>query len=107
MRAGWRPRRRMVAGAAEGDRIIPARGMRRLLPPLAATPATLPALLAVGVFLIWSTAQAAYPVAGWAPGTLLLPALLVMTLIAVPVRLGEVPRPVLVAAACLAAFTVW
>lgn len=97
----------MVAGAAGPARIIPATGMRRLLAPLAATPATLPALLAVGVLAIWSSDQAGYPVARWAPGTLVLLALLVMTVIAVPPRLSEIPRPVLVAAACLAAFTLW
>ena len=81
--------------------------MRRLLAPLAATPTTLPALLAVGVFAVWSSDQAGYPVARWAPGTLLLLVLLVMTLAAVPPRVRELPRWVVIAMACLAAFTLW
>jgi O-Antigen ligase len=81
--------------------------MRRLLAPLAATPATLPALLAVVVFSVWSADQAGYPISRWAPGTLLLLVLLVMTVIVVPPRVSELPRPVLVAMGCLAAFTLW
>src|SRR4051812_42943148 len=97
----------MVAGGAERDRITSSPPMRRLLAPLAATPATLPALLAIGVFAVWSSDQAGYPVSRWAPGTLLLLVLLVMTIIAVPPRVKEIPRPVLVAMGCLAAFTLW
>jgi O-Antigen ligase/Tetratricopeptide repeat len=81
--------------------------MRRLFAPLAATPATLPALLAVGVFAVWSADQAGYPVSRWAPGTLLLLVLLAMTVIVVPPSVRSLPRWAVVAMACLAAFTLW
>ena len=41
-------------------------------------PATLPALAAMVLFLVWATDQAGYPVTHWAPGGLIVLALLGM-----------------------------
>jgi len=68
-------------------------------------PATVPALAAVGLFIAWATDQAAYPVTHWGPGGLILLALLAIAFGAVGLRAGEIPAPVRVAIACLAAYT--
>jgi tetratricopeptide (TPR) repeat protein len=78
----------------------------RLTAPLRAAPATVPALAAIALFVVWATSQAGYPVTHWAPGALIVLALLAIALIAVPPRLAEVPRAVWVALAALAAYTV-
>lgn len=74
---------------------------------LAAAPAALPALLAAVVFSLWATSEAGYLTADWYPGALFLVALLAVTAGAVPIRLADVPRPVLLALGFLAAFTAW
>jgi tetratricopeptide (TPR) repeat protein len=76
-----------------------------LLQSLREAPTTLPALLAIGLFVLWSTDQAGYPLTHWAPGALVLEALLAIALLAVPPRLAELPRPVKLAWICLAAYT--
>jgi hypothetical protein len=68
-------------------------------------PATIPALGALAVFVIWARSDAGYPVTHWAPGGLILLALLAITLWVLPLRLGEVPVAVRVAVACLALYT--
>jgi tetratricopeptide (TPR) repeat protein len=68
-------------------------------------PATLPALGAVALFVIWTASDAGYPMTHWAPGGLILLALLVLTLSSVPLRMAEVPIGVRVAVACLALYT--
>jgi O-Antigen ligase len=69
-------------------------------------PATIPALVAIALFFVWSTSQLGYPVTHWAPGGLLVLALLGVALSVVRLRLVEVPLPVRVALACLAGYTV-
>jgi O-antigen ligase len=73
--------------------------------PLREAPATVPALAAMGLFIAWSTDQAGYPVTHWGPGGLILLALLAIAFGAVGLRAGEIPAPVRIAIACLAAYT--
>jgi len=68
-------------------------------------PTTVPALAAIALFVVWATSQAGYPLTHWAPGTLILLALLTIALVAVPLRLGAIPVSVKVALGCLAAYT--
>jgi len=64
-----------------------------------------PAAVALALFVVWATSQAGYPVTHWAPGALIVLVLLGIALSAVPPRLAEVPRPVLIALGALAAYT--
>jgi len=64
-----------------------------------------PATVALALFVVWATSQAGYPVTHWAPGALIVLVLLGIALSAVPPRLAEVPRPVLIALGALAAYT--
>jgi tetratricopeptide (TPR) repeat protein len=77
----------------------------RLTASFRAAPATVPALAAIALFVVWATSQAGYPVTHWAPGTLIVLALLALALIAAPLRFAEVPRAVSIALGVLAAFT--
>ena len=73
--------------------------------PLREAPATVPALAATGLFIAWATDQAGYPITDWAPGGLLLLALLGIAFAAVGLRAAELPAAVKVALGCLAAYT--
>jgi hypothetical protein len=77
----------------------------RLMAPLRAVPATVPALAALVLFVVWATSQAGYPVTHWAPGALIVLALLAIALSTVRLRVAEIPIPVLVALGALAAYT--
>ncbi len=77
----------------------------RLTASLREAPATVPGLLAVALCVIWATDQAGYPVTHWAPGGLILLALLAIALVAVRRPLAAVSTPVRVALGCLAAYT--
>ncbi len=77
----------------------------RPIAPLREAPTTLPCLAALALIVAWSTADAGYPLTHWAPGGLVVLALLAVALLARPLRLREVPRPVLLALGCLAAYT--
>lgn len=80
--------------------------MRRWLTgSLRETPAAVPALAAIVLFFVWATSQAGYPLTHWAPGALIVLVLLAIALLAVPLRLTEIPLTVRVALACLAAYT--
>ncbi len=68
-------------------------------------PATVPALGALVLFVFWAANQAGYPVTHWAPGGVILLALLAITLWSVPLRLAQVPVAIRVALACLALYT--
>jgi tetratricopeptide (TPR) repeat protein len=68
-------------------------------------PATVPALAAVALLIVWATSQAGYPLTHWAPGGLILLALLAIALGAVPLRFTEIPLAVKLALACLALYT--
>ncbi|HTC60237.1 MAG TPA: O-antigen ligase family protein [Solirubrobacteraceae bacterium] len=69
------------------------------------TPATVPALAAIALFVVWATSQAAYPLTHWAPGALIVLVLLAIAVLTVPLRFAEIPVAVKLALACLAAYT--
>ncbi|HVR06226.1 MAG TPA: O-antigen ligase family protein [Solirubrobacteraceae bacterium] len=77
----------------------------RLTTALRAAPATVPALAAVALFAVWAGSEAGYPLTHWAPGALIVLALLAIALAARRPRWREIPLPVRVAVLCLAAFT--
>ncbi len=68
-------------------------------------PATVPALGAIVLFVVWATSQAGYPLTHWAPGALIVLVLLAIVLLAVPLRFATIPLAVKLALACLAAYT--
>jgi hypothetical protein len=65
----------------------------------------MPALAAVALFVVWATSQAGYPLTHWAPGGLVVLALLGLALWLVPLRPAEIPRAVKLALGALAAYT--
>ena len=77
----------------------------RLTAALRESPATLPALAAVALFVVWGTSQAGYPLTHWAPGGLIVLVLLAIAVAFVGVPLARMPTPVKVALGCLAAYT--
>ncbi len=77
----------------------------RLTAPLREAPATVPALGALALMVVWATSQTGYPLTHWAPGGLVVLALLAIALAAVRPRLSEIPPAVRLAVACLAAYT--
>jgi O-Antigen ligase len=78
---------------------------RNILVSLRRSPATVPALGALALFVVWSGNQGGYPITHWAPGGLIVLALLAMALVSVPLKVFEIPIAVRVALACLAAYT--
>ena len=58
----------------------------RLTESLREAPATLPALAAMALFVVWATNQAGYPLTHWAPGGLIVLALLGIALCFVGLR---------------------
>jgi tetratricopeptide (TPR) repeat protein len=78
---------------------------RRLSTALRAAPATVPALATLVLLVAWAADQGGYPVTHWAPGGLIVLALLGLTLVSVPLRLGEIPLAVRIALLCLAGYT--
>ncbi len=77
----------------------------KLTASLREAPATVPALAAVALFIVWDTDQAGYPVTHWAPGGLIVLALLGVGLGVVGLHVGDVPRTVKIALGCLAGYT--
>jgi tetratricopeptide (TPR) repeat protein len=77
----------------------------RLTATLREAPATIPALTALALFIVWATDQGGYPVTHWAPGSLIVLALLAIAVVIVGVRAADIPPPVRIALACLAGYT--
>ena len=77
----------------------------RLIAPLREAPATVPALGALALMVVWASDQAGYPLTHWAPGGLIVLALLAVALLAVHLRWAEIPLAVRIALGCLAAYT--
>ncbi|HEY7960594.1 MAG TPA: O-antigen ligase family protein [Solirubrobacteraceae bacterium] len=77
----------------------------RLTASLREAPATVPALAALLLFVVWATDQGGYPVTHWAPGALIVLALLGVSAASVPLSLREIPTPVKIAVLCLSAYT--
>ncbi len=76
-----------------------------LLGALREAPQTVPALAALILFVVWAANQAGYPLTHWAPGGLILLALMAMTATLVPLRVSRLPPSLRVALGCLAAYT--
>ena len=77
----------------------------RLTTSLREAPATLPALAAMALFIIWATDQAGYPLTRWAPGGLIVLALLALACATIRVRVREIPVPVRIALGAFAGYT--
>jgi hypothetical protein len=77
----------------------------KLTGSLREAPATVPALAALALFVIWATDQAGYPVTRWGPGGVIVLVLLAMTVGLLGVRIGELPVAVRVSLGALAAYT--
>jgi hypothetical protein len=77
----------------------------KLTASLREAPATVPALAAIALFVVWATDQAGYPVTHWAPGALVVLALLAIALACVRLRAADVPVPVWITLGALAAYT--
>ncbi len=78
----------------------------KLTASLRAAPATVPALAALALFVVWATDQAGYPITHWAPGGLIVLALLGIALALVRLRVADIPVAVRVALGALSAYTV-
>jgi tetratricopeptide (TPR) repeat protein len=72
---------------------------------LRGAPVTIPALLALALFVSWAGNQAGYPVTHWAPGGLIVLGLLAIALASVPLRVREIPLAVKIVCGCLALYT--
>jgi tetratricopeptide (TPR) repeat protein len=79
--------------------------IKGLTASLREAPATVPAIAALALFVIWATSQAGYPLTHWAPGALIMLALLGLTLWIVPLRPSAISAPLRVALGCLAGYT--
>ncbi len=79
--------------------------INRLTASLRDAPATVPAVAAVALFVVWATDQAGYPLTHWAPGALVVLALLAIAASVVRLRVAEIPLAVRIALGCLAAYT--
>jgi hypothetical protein len=77
----------------------------RLTASLREAPATVPALVALALFVVWATDQAGYPLTHWAPGGLIVLGLLAIAVGLIGVRSAQTPRAVQVSLVALAAYT--
>ncbi len=59
----------------------------------------------MALFTVWATDQAGYPLTHWAPGGLIVLALVGIAVWIVPLRIGEIPLAVRIALGALAAYT--
>jgi O-antigen ligase len=77
----------------------------KLTASLRQAPATVPAAVALALFVVWATDQGGYPVTHWAPGAVLVLALFGLTAAIVGRPLAEMPVGVKIALGCLTAYT--
>ncbi|HEX4484105.1 MAG TPA: O-antigen ligase family protein [Solirubrobacteraceae bacterium] len=77
----------------------------RLTAPLREAPATVPAFVAIALFVIGATDQAGFPMTHWAPAAITILALLAITSAALRVRFRSISSALKVALGCLAAYT--
>jgi tetratricopeptide (TPR) repeat protein len=85
--------------------IIVGAMIARLTAALREAPTTVAALAALALFVVWATDQAGYPLTHWAPGGLILLALLALSVGLVGLRAAQVPSSTGIALACLAGYT--
>lgn len=78
--------------------------LARLARVLRETPAAVPAFLALALFVTWAGSEDGYPVTHWAPGGLILLALLAITVLGARPRLRQVSPAGRIALACLALY---
>jgi O-antigen ligase len=91
----------------ETQPVRPPSQVGRMAARLAAAPVTVPALVAVAIFLVWVPHDAGQSLTRWAPGTLAILALLAVTAVALPRRWADIPGAVRSATLLLAGFTAW
>lgn len=84
---------------------VRAFSIAKLRDVLRESPATIPALGALALSIWWASDQAGYPVTRWAPGALIVLALLAIALFTVPLRLASISLPLRVALLCLGLYT--
>lgn len=93
----------------DGGAPSPGGAMRDLLGAplriLASDPSAVPALGALALLVAWAANQDGFPQTHWAPGGLILLALLAIALGAAGLRAATIPTPVRIAIAALAAYT--
>ena len=77
----------------------------KLAASLREAPVTVPALAALALFVVWATSEAGYPVTHWAPGALIVLALVVIAVAFVGLRRVATPVAVKLAVGCLAGYT--
>ncbi|HTU78149.1 MAG TPA: O-antigen ligase family protein [Solirubrobacteraceae bacterium] len=77
----------------------------KLTASLREAPVTVPALVALALFVVWASAEAGYPLTHWAPGGLIVLGLLAIAAAFVGVRRAQVPVAVRISLACMAAYT--
>jgi hypothetical protein len=79
--------------------------LRAPLRILGADPSAVPALGALALLIAWAANQAGFPQTHWAPGGLILLALLAIAVGASGLRVASIPTPVRIGIAALAAYT--
>ncbi len=84
---------------------VRAFSIAKLRDVLRESPTTVPAIGAIALFVAWAANQAGYPVTHWAPGALIVLALLTIALLSVPLRLADISLPLRVALICLGLYT--
>lgn len=77
----------------------------KLTASLRGAPATVPAIAAIVLFVVWATDQAGYPLTHWAPGGLIVLLLLAIAFAVVRRPLARMPTAVRIALGCMAAYT--
>lgn len=101
----------LAAGVNDGGKSPPRGAAREMLSAplriLRADPSVVPALCALALLIAWAANQAGFPQTHWAPGGIVLLALLAIAVGGTGLRAASIPRPVRIAVAALAAYTAW
>lgn len=97
----------ILVGRSAADREQPPgrSPLGRLTEPFSADPVALPGLAALALLVAWAANQGGYPQTHWAPGGIVLLALLAIAVGVVGVRRARTPVPVRIAIGALAAYT--
>ena len=84
---------------------LPGRPLGDLRRILGEAPTSVPALVAIALFVVWAGSEAGYPLTRWAPGALIVLCLLAIAVIFVGSHAPQPRGAVRVALGCLAAYT--